>query len=77
MRTSHARKASLQYYAALAAGVTAMFLAVYAYHFLTGKTLMWKGDAVSQSYNFFVYEGEWLRQIVADLLAGTGLVQQL
>ena len=54
MRTSHARKASLQYYAALAAGVTAMFLAVYAYHFLTGKTLMWKGDAVSQYYNFFV-----------------------
>lgn len=74
MRTSHARRASLQYYAALAAGVTAMFLAVYAYHFLTGKTLMWKGDAVSQYYNFFVYEGEWLRQIMADLLAGNGLV---
>lgn len=74
MRTSHARRASAQYYAVLAVGVTAMFLAVFAYHFLTGKTLMWKGDAVSQYYNFFVYEGEWLRQIVASLVAGKGLV---
>ncbi|MDO4501618.1 MAG: YfhO family protein [Coriobacteriia bacterium] len=74
MLSSRARKADLRFYAALVAGVTAMFLAVYAYHFATGKTLMWKGDAVSQYYNFFVYEGEWLRQIVADLAAGNGLV---
>ncbi len=38
-----------------------------------GRELMWSIDGLNQYYPFFVYEGQWIRGIVGDLLSGQGL----
>ena len=39
---------------------------------LGGRELIWNVDGISQYYPFFVYEGQWIRSIFSNLLAGTG-----
>lgn len=39
---------------------------------LNGRELIWNVDGLSQYYSFFVYEGEWIRGIVASLFLGRG-----
>lgn len=40
---------------------------------LSGRELIWNIDGLGQYYPFFVYEGKWLRGIVAGLFGGQGL----
>ncbi len=40
---------------------------------LGGRSLIWFVDGLSQYYTFFVYEGQWIRGIVGNLLGGGGL----
>ncbi len=38
-----------------------------------GRSLVWSVDGLEQYYPFFVYEGQWLRQIFTSLISGEGL----
>lgn len=40
---------------------------------VSGREFIWNIDGLSQYYPFFVYEGEWLRGIIGDLVSGKGL----
>ena len=48
-------------------------LLVLAGLFCTGRGLIWYVDGLSQYYPFFIYEGQWIRGIIADLVSGHGL----
>lgn len=39
---------------------------------LGGRSLIWFVDGLSQYYTFFVYEGQWIRNVVGSLLGGGG-----
>lgn len=52
------------------------FLSVALVFFLKGRSLVWSIDGVKIYYNFFVYTGEWLRQIASSLVAGQFVVPQ-
>ena len=41
---------------------------------LNGRSLVWSVDGLEQYYPFFIYEGEWLREIFHNLISGNGLV---
>lgn len=38
-----------------------------------GRSLVWSVDGLEQYYPFFVYEGQWLREIAQNLFSGQGL----
>ena len=40
---------------------------------VSGREIIWNIDGLGQYYPFFIYEGEWLRGIVGNLLSGQGL----
>lgn len=52
------------------------FLSVALVFFLKGRSLIWSIDGVKIYYNFFVYTGEWLRQIASSLVAGQFVIPQ-
>ncbi|MEG0758939.1 MAG: YfhO family protein, partial [Raoultibacter sp.] len=49
------------------------FLALFVYP-SNGRSLVWSVDGLEQYYPFFVYEGQWLREVVGGLFSGQGLV---
>lgn len=38
-----------------------------------GRSLIWSVDGLEQYYPFFIYEGQWIRDIVQNLISGQGL----
>ena len=42
-----------------------------------GRELIWSIDGLSQYYPFFIYEGQYIREIFSNLLSGNGLVLPL
>ncbi|MEG0375198.1 MAG: hypothetical protein RR672_06140, partial [Raoultibacter sp.] len=45
------------------------FLALFVYP-SNGRSLVWSVDGLEQYYPFFVYEGQWLREVVGGLFSG-------
>ena len=39
---------------------------------LGGRELIWNVDGLGQYYPFFIYEGQWIRGMVASLFGGDG-----
>ena len=48
-------------------------LLVLAGLFCAGRGLIWYVDGLAQYYPFFIYEGQWIRGIVGNLVGGHGL----
>lgn len=44
---------------------------------LGGRELIWNVDGLGQYYPFFIYEGQWIRGMVANLFGGDGFVVPL
>ncbi|WP_350455461.1 YfhO family protein [Slackia heliotrinireducens] len=66
-------RSKLTYYAALFAFITFAFAAFVLYmRYFHGRTVLWKTDALPLYLNFFIYEGEWLREGFASLASGQG-----
>lgn len=55
-----------------AAFIVVAFITLFVYP-SNGRALIWNIDGIEQYYPFFVYEGQWLREIVSNLLSGQGL----
>lgn len=49
------------------------FLALFVYP-SNGRSIVWSIDGLEQYYPFFLYEGQWLREVVGGLFSGQGLV---
>lgn len=60
--------------ACLFVAVAAAYVAGGALVFADGRIFVWSGDTRSLYLNFFIYEGESIRQMLAGLFAGQGLV---
>ena len=60
-----------KYYGLLVALCALAFASITLVHWINGRSLIWNPDGIALYYNFFVYEGEWLRGIVSSLLAGS------
>ncbi len=41
--------------------------------FLYGRSILWNNDGLEQYYPFFIYEGQWLRDVFSSLFSGHGL----
>ncbi|MEG2533971.1 MAG: hypothetical protein RSB04_13265, partial [Gordonibacter sp.] len=48
------------------------FAALFVYP-SNGRSLIWSVDGLEQYYPFFIYEGQWIREIVQNLVSGQGL----
>lgn len=59
-----------RYYGLLLVLCALAFASIALVHLINGRALIWNPDGVALYYNFFVYEGEWLRGIVSSILAG-------
>ncbi|MCH3967669.1 MAG: YfhO family protein [Atopobiaceae bacterium] len=50
-----------------------LLLVVLGTYLVNGRSIVWRVDGLEQYYQFFAYEGEWLRGILSSLLSGQGL----
>lgn len=48
------------------------FISLFVYP-SNGRSLVWSVDGLEQYYPFFVFEGQWIREIFQNLFAGQGL----
>lgn len=74
--TEHASHSMRVYYGVLLVACLVAFGALVAVNALQGKSLIWLSDGEALYYNFFVYEGEWLRSILASIGQGTCEIPQ-
>ena len=63
-----------RYYAVYTLLFAILAAAVFSWHLLAGKTLIWQVDGWSQHFKALAYYGRYLRGIARNLLAGRGLV---
>lgn len=59
-----------KYYGILLVLCVVAFAGITFMHWTGGHSLLWSPDGLALYYNFFVYEGEWLRGIFSSLLTG-------
>ncbi|MEE0705783.1 MAG: YfhO family protein [Adlercreutzia sp.] len=59
-----------KYYGLLLVLCVAAFAGITWVHWTSGRSLIWSPDGLALYYNFFVYEGEWLRGIAQSVLQG-------
>ncbi len=50
-----------------------LFILTYIALPLSGREIIWNIDGLGQYYPFFIYEGQWLREIFGSLFSGQGL----
>ncbi|MEE0706659.1 MAG: YfhO family protein [Adlercreutzia sp.] len=63
-------RGDVRYYGALLALCALAFASITLVHWVSGRSLLWDPDGIALYYNFFVYEGEWLRGIASSLIEG-------
>ncbi|MEG0416940.1 YfhO family protein [Gordonibacter sp.] len=61
------------YWKAYAASFCVLALAALFVYPSNGRSLVWSVDGLEQYYPFFIYEGQWIREIVQNLISGQGL----
>ncbi len=51
--------------------IVVAFIVLFVYP-SNGRSIVWSVDGLEQYYPYFVYEGQWLREIFSNLLSGQG-----
>lgn len=60
------------YYRCFTACFTAVALLLVFIYLINGRDLIWVNDGMDQYFPFFVYEGQWLRDLFGGLFTGQG-----